>query len=81
MYTTDIIQTSGEDLKITFLVHGTLMFTFGAIVIHVDPVASMADYSSLPKADMILLTHEHGDHFDLRKALPNSSGRLRREHV
>ena len=65
MYATDIIPTSGEDLKITFLKHGTLMFTFGGTVIHVDPVASMVDYSNLPKADVILITHEHGDHLDL----------------
>jgi L-ascorbate metabolism protein UlaG (beta-lactamase superfamily) len=64
MYTTDIIKSSGEDLKITFLGHGTLMFTFGSMVIHVDPVSDMADYTNLPKADIILVTHEHFDHFE-----------------
>jgi L-ascorbate metabolism protein UlaG (beta-lactamase superfamily) len=64
MHTTDIITTSGGDLKITFLGHGTLMFTFGSTVIHVDPVGDMADYTTLPKADIILLTHEHFDHCD-----------------
>ena len=29
MHATDIITASGGDLKITFLGHGTLMFTFG----------------------------------------------------
>jgi len=66
MYTTDIIKTSGEDLKITFLKHGTLMFTFGSMVLHVDPVSDMADYSALPKADIILVTHEHYDHCDTK---------------
>ncbi len=64
MYTTDIIKSSGEDIKITFLGHGTLMFTFGSMVIHVDPVSDMGDYTNLPKADMILVTHEHFDHFE-----------------
>ncbi len=64
MYTTDIIKSSGEDLKITFLGHGTLMFTVGSMVIHVDPVSDMGDYTNLPKADMILVTHEHFDHFE-----------------
>jgi L-ascorbate metabolism protein UlaG (beta-lactamase superfamily) len=66
MYTTDTIKTSGEDLKITFLAHGTLMLTFGSMVLHVDPVSDMADYSTLPKADIILVTHEHYDHFDTK---------------
>lgn len=60
----DIIQTSQGNLKITFIGHGTLMFTFGEKIIHVDPVSQYADYSQLPKAYMILITHEHGDHLD-----------------
>ena len=55
----DIFKTSKGDLKITFIGHGTLMFTFGGKVIHVDPVGRYADYSKLPKADIILVTHEH----------------------
>jgi L-ascorbate metabolism protein UlaG (beta-lactamase superfamily) len=60
----DIIATSKGDLKITFIGHGTLMFTFAGKIIHVDPVSREADYSQLPKADLILVTHEHGDHLD-----------------
>lgn len=33
-------------------------------MIHVDPVSREADYSKMPKADLILITHEHGDHLD-----------------
>ena len=62
----DIIKTSSGELKITFIGHGTLMFTFNNKVIHVDPVSREADYSKLPKADLILITHEHGDHLDMK---------------
>jgi L-ascorbate metabolism protein UlaG (beta-lactamase superfamily) len=64
----DIIATSAGDLKITFIGHGTLMFDLGGKVIHVDPISSAADYSRLPKANLILVTHEHGDHLD-KKAI------------
>jgi len=60
----DIIQTSAGALKITFIGHGTLMFSFDGKTIHVDPVSRVADYTDMPKADLILITHEHGDHLD-----------------
>jgi len=65
-FETDIIKTSAGDLKITFIGHGTLLFTFGGKIIHVDPVSQEADYTKLPKADIVLITHHHGDHFDLK---------------
>ena len=65
-FESDIIKTSAGDLKITFMGHGTLMFTFGGKVIHIDPVSQEADYTKLPKADLILVTHQHGDHFDAK---------------
>jgi L-ascorbate metabolism protein UlaG (beta-lactamase superfamily) len=60
----DTFKTSAGDLEIVFIGHGTLMFIFGGKVIHLDPVSQYADYSKLPKADVILITHEHGDHLD-----------------
>ncbi len=58
------IPTAGGDLRIVFLGHASLMFTWKGIVIHVDPVLAEADYSVLPKADIILITHDHYDHLD-----------------
>ncbi|MEW6265337.1 MAG: MBL fold metallo-hydrolase [Thermodesulfobacteriota bacterium] len=65
-FETDVIKTSAGDLTITFIGHGTLMFQFGGKVIHVDPWTKLADYAPLPKADLILITHEHQDHLDLK---------------
>ena len=61
----DSFQTSLGELEIIFVGHGTLIFTFQNRIIHVDPWSNLADYRQLPKADMILLTHEHADHLDL----------------
>jgi len=63
-FQTDVIKTSSGDLVITFIGHGSLMFNFGGKVIYVDPYSKLADYGKLPKADIILITHEHRDHLD-----------------
>lgn len=65
-FETDVIKTSKGDLAITFIGHATLMMSFGGKNIYVDPTTQIADYLNLPKADLILITHEHSDHFDLK---------------
>jgi L-ascorbate metabolism protein UlaG (beta-lactamase superfamily) len=60
----DRIKTAAGELKITFIGHGTLMLTFNNKVIHIDPTMREADYAKMPKADLILITHHHGDHMD-----------------
>ncbi|MFH1241496.1 MAG: MBL fold metallo-hydrolase [Pseudomonadota bacterium] len=62
----DSVKTNSGNLDIIFVGHGTLMFSFGGKVIHIDPWSRLADYSKMPKADIILITHEHQDHLDLK---------------
>jgi L-ascorbate metabolism protein UlaG (beta-lactamase superfamily) len=59
----DVVHTSLGDLTIMPLYHGSVMLQFGEKVIDVDPW-SQGDYTDLPLADLIVVTHTHADHLD-----------------
>lgn len=74
-FETDKFTTKdGGELVITFIKHGSLQLTFNGHNIQVDPVSEYADYTAFPKADIILITHEHGDHLD-----PKAIGAVEKE--
>lgn len=50
---------------VTPIEHASLMLTLGGQAILIDPVGGAESYANLPRAAAILVTHEHGDHFDL----------------
>ncbi|HTP13918.1 MAG TPA: MBL fold metallo-hydrolase [Bacteroidota bacterium] len=60
----DTIRSAKGNIEITFLGHGSVMFSYNGRVVYVDPVSQYADFSKMPKATLILVTHEHGDHLD-----------------
>lgn len=67
-YAVDILKCAdGNELKITFFGHASLMFEYAGHTIYIDPVGDemcKCQISELPKADVICITHHHTDHFD-----------------
>ena len=59
---------SGIPVTITLIKHGTLAISYKGRSIQIDPVCGLGkptDYAAeFPKADAIIITHEHGDHLD-----------------
>lgn len=80
-YEMDSFKTaSGKHVRFYALVHASIWIEYDGLNIYVDPVRKNGqktiDYSILPKPDHVILTHEHGDHFDREFLNENAKGKL-----
>lgn len=61
---------NGTECHMYCIKHGSLSINIGNKWIYIDPVTDkvppVTDYSTMPKADYILVTHEHADHLDAK---------------
>ena len=69
-FATETFRTkSGIPVHIALIKHGSLEIRYKGLSIQIDPVkeyGTPTDYEhDFPKADLILVTHEHPDHLDL----------------
>ena len=59
---------SGKKVTITCIKHASLEINYDGTEIQIDPVGAgvtpVTDYNQFPKANIILITHEHKDHFE-----------------
>lgn len=60
----DSIETDAGPLIVHPVNHASVVLDGPAGVIYVDPVGDPGQYAELPAPDLILVTHEHGDHYN-----------------
>ena len=65
---TDTFKTkSGKDVTFTCIKHASIMIEYDGRYFYFDPVTGLkpeTDYTTMPKPNIIFITHEHPDHFD-----------------
>lgn len=65
---TDTFKTkSGKEVKFTCIKHASVMIEYDNRYFYFDPVTVLkpeTDFTAMPKANYVFVTHEHPDHFD-----------------
>lgn len=72
-----VLPTQHGPIRITPIYHASMQIDYQGKTIQVDPF-SQGDYTNAHKADIILVTHSHSDHFDAAaiKRVSNDTTRL-----
>jgi L-ascorbate metabolism protein UlaG (beta-lactamase superfamily) len=62
----DIIATPKGNVTIQPVYHASLVLEFNNVAIYADPTQGADTYKDMKKPDLVLITHIHGDHFDMK---------------
>jgi len=60
----DAYEVEGGEIRISPVSHASFVMTVPGMTIYSDPVGAADLYAAFPRPDLILVTHEHGDHFN-----------------
>jgi L-ascorbate metabolism protein UlaG (beta-lactamase superfamily) len=63
--TGDNLVTTNGDAVIHPIGHASFVMSWNGKMIYNDPTNGGAAYASFPRADVILVSHSHGDHYDI----------------
>jgi len=63
-HATDSFETPAGPISISPVSHASFVAQTPIGVIYVDPVGGAEAYAAFPPADLVLITHEHGDHYN-----------------
>jgi len=63
-HASDVFTTDAGDIAVHPVAHASVVLDPPAGTIYIDPVGDAAQYADFPAPDLILVTHEHGDHYN-----------------
>jgi len=63
MNDSDVFKTGAGDITVHPVNHASFVMETPAGTIYCDPVGDVSLYADFPRPDLILVTHEHGDHY------------------